>query len=50
MLGRGFDDGLDAETFEFVGGKRTSQVGFVGDEKDGFATLSGFLGQLAVGG
>ena len=44
VLGTGADDTLDAKAEELTGGQAAPQVGFVGDENDGFAALEGSLG------
>ena len=49
VLSGGFDDGFDAEAFEFVGVERAFEVSFIGDEQDGLAAFEGFFSQLAIG-
>ena len=48
VLGTGANDTLDAKAEEFTGGQAAPQVGFVGNENDGFATLEGGLGDTPV--
>ena len=49
VIGRGFDDGFDAETLEFIGVERAFEVSFIGDEEDGLAAFEGLFGELAIG-
>ena len=39
---------FDAEAQEFGFGESLAEVGFVEEEKDGFAGLQGFLGDVAI--
>ena len=48
VFGAGADDIFDAEAAEFIVGECATQVGFVGDEDDGFFATQGFFGDETI--